>query len=177
MKSFNKFRKSTLEQQGLSDRFVCQESVVGITSNFEVFIDDEMVSEAQSLEEARQYARSYLKHKDIIENIDLNIPEEKIVTLINKYHNVDKITSTIIESYIDLASSDIFSIDPVILELKENKIAGKYVYKLEDDSTVAISEDTQKMLSKLLEDKYQIIEYMRKSKDNFMHAIRELKEE
>lgn len=177
MKSFAKFRSSVLEHQGLSDKFICHESDVAITSDFEVYIDDELVCEAQSLEEARTYARSYIEHKKIIEDIDSVIPEEKVVTLIKKYHNLDKVTTKIVESYIELASSDIFSLDPVIVELKETKIIGKYVYKLNDDSVVAISEDTQKMLSELLEDKYQIIEYMRKSKDNFMHIVRELKEQ
>ena len=174
---FNTFRKSLLEQQDLTDKFICQDSEVAITSKLEVFIDDEMIFEAPSLEEARSYARNYISHKKVIEEIDSLIPEEKVVALIKKYHNLDKITSTIVESYIDLASSDTFSIDPVIAELKETTITGKYVYKLEDDSTVAINEETQQMLARLLEDKYQIIEYMRKNKDNFMHVVRELKEE
>jgi hypothetical protein len=177
MTRFNKFRKEMLTQQGLSDRFVCQESFVHITSKLEVLIDDELVGEAQSLEEAREYARNYIQHKKVIDNIDTLIPEEKVVNLIKKHHDLEKITSTIVESYIDLASSDTFSLDPVITELKETSITGKYTYKLEDDSIVAISEQTQQMLSDLLEDKYQIIEYMRKNKDNFMHVIRELKEE
>lgn len=177
MKTFTKFRNTVLEHQGLSDKFICHESDVAITSNFEVYVDNELVCEAQSLEEARTYARNYIEHKKIIEDIDSIIPEEKVVTLIKKYHNLDKVTTKIVESYIELASSDTFSLDPVITELKETKITGKYVYKLDDDSIVAISEDTQRMLSELLEDKYQIIEYMRKSKVNFMHVIRELKEE
>ena len=177
MTSFTEFRRGTLSKQGLADRFICQESSVFITSNLEVFIDDELIGEVQSLEEAREYARNYIEHKKVIDNIDSLIPEEKVVTLIKKYHNLDKITSTIVESYINLASSDTFSLDPVITELKETFITGKYTYKLEDESIVAISEQTHEMLCDLLEDKYQIIEYMRKNKDNFMRVVRELKEE
>ena len=177
MSSFSKFKKNVLGHQGLLDKFTCQESTVVISSDLNVFIDDELVCEAPSLEEARAYARSYIIHKKIVETVDSIIPEEKVVTLIKKYHNIDKITSTVVESYIDLASSNTFSLDPVINELKDNSIAGKLTYKLDDDSVVAINEDTYKMLSELVSDKYQIVEYMRKSKDNFMHVVKELKEE
>lgn len=177
MISYTKFRSSMLNEQNLSDSFVYQEDNVRITKDLEVYVNEEFIGEFTVLEEARKYARSYINNIKLVEDIDSNIPEEKIVTLIKKYHNIDKITSTIVESYKDLASSNLFTLDPVIAELNQTNIAGKYTYTLEDDSVVAISEETYKMLSNLLEDKYQIIDFMRQNKENFMHVVRTLKEE
>ena len=177
MTTYSSFKSSVLDKQNLLDRFVCQEELVSITQDMEVYVGEELIVKAKNLEEAREYVRSYITHKKIIEEVDSHIPEEKIVTLIKKYHNIDKITSSLVESYKDLASSNLFTLDPVITELKTINIAGKYTYTLDDGSIIAISESTYDMLSEVLEDKYQIVEFMRKSKDNFMHVIKTLREE
>lgn len=45
---------------------------------------------------------------------------------------------------------------------------------LNDGNSVVINEETQNLLNALLEDKYQIVEYMRESKQNFMRIIKEV---
>jgi predicted GNAT superfamily acetyltransferase len=45
---------------------------------------------------------------------------------------------------------------------------------LNDGNSVVINEETQNLLNTLLEDKYQIVEYMRESKQNFMRIIKEV---
>jgi predicted GNAT superfamily acetyltransferase len=85
----------------------------------------------------------------------------------------------LIESYISLASSKTFSVDPVVTGIRSlnsigSLIEGKIDYVLEDGSSVAIDKDTQEILNSLLEDKYQLVEYMRESKQNFAHVVREL---
>lgn len=177
MTTYSSFRSSILEKHNLADKFLCQQDYVAITEDYEVYVNSELIAVCENLEEARAYARNYIKNTQIIENVDSHIPEEKIVSLIKKYHNIDKITSTLVESYKDLASSNLFTIDPVISNLKHSEISGKYTYTLEDNSTVAINDETLELLTHLLEDKYQIIEFMRKNKDNFMHTIRTLREE
>ena len=104
------------------------------------------------------------------------ISSKKIVNLISKYHNSIKITDKIVESYLDLASSNLFTIDPVLVEIKQKNtsIPGKIEHKLNDGSVVAVDEDTQSKLNRLLEDKYQVVEYMRESKQNFMRIIKEV---
>jgi hypothetical protein len=178
MITFSKFKSNLFQEQDLIDRFVLEGCYVFITKDLQIIADEEYIGDAKSLEEARVYVRKYIEHKKIVETVDSLIPEEKVVNLIKQYHNIDKITSTLVESYIELASSNIFSIDPVVIAIKENssQLPGKLEYELEDGSKIAISEDTQKRLSNLLEDKYQIVEYMRKSKDNFMYVIKELEE-
>lgn len=178
MITFSKFKKDLYQEQNLVDRFVLEDCHVFITKDLQIIADDQYIGDAKSLEEARVYVRKYIEHKKIVENVDSVIPEEKVVSLIKQFHNIDKITSTLVESYIELASSNIFSIDPVVTAIKENtsQLPGKLEYQLEDGSIVAINEKTHLRLSTLLEDKYQIVEYMRKSKNNFMHVIKELKE-
>jgi hypothetical protein len=164
---------------GILDKFEYRGKHVSIHKDYQIKVDGEFVnSNTKSLEEAINYVKISIDTKIILEDNSNLIPEEKIVDLIRKHHSVNRITDTLVESYIELASSNIFSIDPVITEIKQktSSLPGKLEYTLEDDNTVAINEDTQHLLNTLLEDKYQIVEYMRKSKENFMHVVRELRE-
>lgn len=178
MTTYSKLKDRLNQEQKIVDRFVLDENRVYITQDLQIVVNEEYIGDANSLKEAKAYAIKYIANKKIVEDIDSLVPEEKIVTLIKKHHNIDKITNNLVESYMELVSSNIFSIDPVITEVKQNSIelSGKLQYVLEDGTIVAINEQTQKRLSTLLEDKYQIVEYMRKSKNNFMHVVKELKE-
>lgn len=174
MNNLSKLRSKLNEQQGIADRFICNDTVVTISKDLQITIDEEYIGDAKSLEEARTYARSYINNKSIIQEIKL-IPEEKVVTLIKKHHEIEKVTDTLVESYIELASSNIFSIDPVVTELKERSASnfyGKLEYTLNDGNTVAINEDTQLILNSLLKDKYEVVEYMRENKTNFMRIVK-----
>lgn len=178
MTTYSKLKAKLHQEQNIVDRFVLGENHVFITKDLHIIVNDEYIGDAANLKEARAYVSKYITSKRIVENISSLIPEEKVVSLIKKHHNIDKITSKLVESYVELVSSNIFSIDPVITEIKQNSVElnGKLQYVLEDGSVIAINENTQKRLSTLLEDKYQIVEYMRKSKKNFMHVVKELKE-
>jgi len=116
--------------------------------------------------------------EEVVKETYEEIPDTKVAEIIKEYHDV-KVTDTLIETYLELASSNIFSVDPVICELRKyNKldrlIEGKVHYILQDDSIVAISEATQERLNKLLQGKTEIIEYMREGKNNFLHALEKL---
>lgn len=176
MLTLTKLKQKLSEQCGYLDSFIYRDNRVIIDEEYSVFINQELLHiEFKSLEEAREYAKLYVDNQIIVEDIDKLIPEEKIVNLIEKYHSI-KITDTVIESYLNLASSNVFTIDPVLLEIKQNdsSLPGKIEHKLNDGTVVAITEDTQRVLNRLLEDKYQIIEYMRESKENFMRIIKEV---
>ena len=108
------------------------------------------------------------------------LSEKTIANIIREYHDI-KVTDTLVESYKQLASSNIFSVDPVVQEIRSiNKldrlIENKLHYVLKDDSIVAISENTQERLNNLLQNQTEIIEYMRESKENFMHVLSKLEE-
>lgn len=118
--------------------------------------------------------------EEVTKEIYEEIPNTKVAEIIKEYHDV-KITDTLIESYIDLASSNIFSVDPVICELRKyNKldrlVEGKLNYTLNDGSVVAINEATQDYLNKLLNNQTEIIEYMRESKTNFLKVLQQIGE-
>jgi hypothetical protein len=177
MITLNNFKHKLLESSGLLDTFSYQGRLVSINKNLDIVVDSETIDvEVDNLEEARQYAKTHIDTALIVEEIDTVIPEEKVVTLIRKYHNIEKITDTLVESYIELASSNLFSIDPVIVEMKQraSTLPGKLEYTLNDGSVVAINEDTQNLLNTLLKDKYQVVEYMRESKENFTRIIKEV---
>ena len=136
------------------------------------------VTQLSSIAEAKQYIQQIKFEEEIAKELYEDIPDIKVAALIREHHNI-KVTNSLIETYIDLAASKTFSVDPVVSGIRafnslnftvENKID----YILEDGSVVAISEETQQELNTLLEDKYQLVEYMKESKDNFMHVLREL---
>lgn len=91
---------------------------------------------------------------------------------IQKHHLVDA-SKSLVEHYNILINSNRFSIDPVVLELREHtsKIYNKIDYTLEDGSIVAIDESTLEKLRNLFFDKYNVIEYMNETKDNFFKVI------
>jgi hypothetical protein len=179
-KSFSSFKKQVLEQSGLVDSLSLYGNDVEITESLDIIINGESIkSNVNTLEEAREYAKRYIENTTLLENIDTTIPEEKVAQFIRQYHNIEKITDTLVESYIELASSNMFTVDPVVTAIKESKTAefsGKLQYELNDGSVVAINEATQEMLNNILADKNEIVEYMRESKTNFVRIIKELGE-
>lgn len=177
MITLTKLKNKLSESSGVLDSFIYQDKRVVISKDFSITVNEQVVdSDITNLEEAREYAKSYINNSIILQDIDTVIPEEKIVNLVNKYHNIEKITDTIVESYLELASSNLFTIDPVLLEIKQrsSSLPGKIEHTLNDGNVVAIDEETQNLLNTLLEDKYQIVEYMRESKENFMRIIKEV---
>ena len=118
--------------------------------------------------------------EEVTKEIYEEIPNNKIAEIIKEYHDV-KVTDTLIETYIELAYSNIFSVDPVICELRKyNKldrlIEGKLNYTLNDGSVIAIDESTQDYLNKLLNNQNEIVEYMKESKANFLHVLKRIGE-
>lgn len=118
--------------------------------------------------------------EEVAKDIYGEIPYTKIAEIIKEYHDT-KVTDTLIESYITVASSNTFSVDPVVYELRKyNKldrlIEGKISYTLKDNSVVAIDESTQDYLNKILSNQSDIVEYMTESKENFMHVLQKFGE-
>jgi hypothetical protein len=157
--------------------------LIEMTVDQVVLIDKEQTDFA-TIEEARQYIKTQKYTKNIEEEIKTeiydDIAENKIVNIIKEHHDV-KVTDTLIESYLELASSKLFTVDPVVQDIRElNKldklVEGKIDYKLSDDSIVAIDEYTQYRLNNLLNNQQEIIEYMRESKENFLHVLDQIGE-
>lgn len=114
--------------------------------------------------------------KELYEELSDNI----IANIIKEHHDI-KVTDTLVESYKQLASSNMFSVDPVVQQIRSiNKldrlIENKLHYVLNDESIVAIDTRTQDKLNNLLQNQTEVIEYMRDSKDNFMYVLQKLEE-
>ena len=138
----------------------------------------------KSLEEARQNIKQEHINQQLEAEVSKGLYEElsdtKVANIIKEHHNV-KVTDTLIESYIKLASSNVFSVDPVVQEIRSlNKldrlIENKLHYVLDDETIVTIDERTQERLNKLLHNQTEIIEYMRESKENFFHVLTQIEE-
>jgi hypothetical protein len=153
-------------------------SVLALSSEGKVYVNNQL-TEFESLDEAR----SFVKHKDIGNEISKEIYEEilenKIANIIREEHKV-KVTDTLVESYIDLASSKLFTTDKVVQRIRElnrhdSILENKLHYVLNDGSTVAIDLSTQEYLNGILDQ--EVVEYMRESKENFMNALQLLTKE
>jgi hypothetical protein len=180
MLQVSSLKKKMLDVSNILETFSCgkNRSNVKITKDLEVYINEKRLDiDFSSLEEAKKYTKEHISTQEILESIDITIPENRVASYIKKHYNIEKITDTLIESYIELASSNIFTVDPVIHEMKTGSslITGKLDYTLEDGTVVAISESTQLQLNMLLKDRVEVVEYMRESKDNFMRIVREIK--
>ena len=108
------------------------------------------------------------------------LSDKTIANIIKEHHDI-KVTDTLVESYKQLASSTIFSVDPVVHQIRSlNKldrlVENKLHYVLKDESIVAIDTRTQDKLNNLLQNQTEVIEYMRESKDNFLYVLEKLEE-
>lgn len=157
--------------------------LIEMTVDQVVTIDKEP-TEFSTIEEARQYIKTQKYTKKIEEQAKTEVYDElsdnKIANIIKEEHNV-KVTDTLIESYIELASSKLFTVDPVVQKIRNlNKldkiIEGKIDFKLEDGSIVAITESTYNMLHGLLGQHQDVIDYMRMNKDNFIETMKHIGE-
>lgn len=149
-----------------------------------VILIDQTETEFNSLEEARHWIIQQYNNNKLVENIANEVYEllddNKIATIIKEQHDV-KVTDTLIESYKELASSKMFTIDPVVTQIRSlNKldklVEGKIDYKLDDGTVVAIDEETQDRINNLLQNHKDVVELMRESKENFLSVIRKLEE-
>jgi ATP-dependent 26S proteasome regulatory subunit len=138
----------------------------------------------KALEEAKQHNKKIQEKQKLAESIAKDtyqeISENTVASIIKEHHDI-KVTDTLIESYLELASSNIFTINPVVHKIRSlNKIdrivENKLHYVLADGTTVAINESTQDILNKLLDNQKDIIEYMRESKENFFYVLEQIEE-
>ena len=81
-------------------------------------------TEFDTIEEARQYIKQDYTTKKLEEQATKELYEElsdkTIANIINEYHNI-KVTDTLVESYKELASSHMFSVDPVVQKIRSNE--------------------------------------------------------
>jgi uncharacterized protein with von Willebrand factor type A (vWA) domain len=137
-----------------------------------------------TIEEAREQIKQDYIAQQLEDTASKELYEElsdkTVANIINEFHNV-KVTDTLVESYKQLASSHMFSIDPVVHRIRslnrlDSLVEGKLHYVLGDQNIIAIEPATQERLNNLLQNQTEIIEYMRESKENFMHVLSKIEE-
>lgn len=175
MLTYSSLKENIRQSSNILESFIFQEAKVYITKDYEIHIDDEFVGSSGSLEEARDYAYNYIKLTNHIDS-EVVIPKHKLIESIQNNHGVTRITDRLLESYAELLSSNVYTVDPVINELKNQSALGKYEFVLNDGTRIGISEDTQRKLSALLHNKYDIVQYMKESVDNFKAILREIRD-
>ena len=174
---FNQFIKKTI-----GDHSYCYGHRLSIFED-NVYIDG-VKSQFKVLDEARQHIKEEYNtrklEKEVSEHLYETLSYNTIANIIKEYYDV-KVTDTLIENYISLASSKIFTIDPIVQQIRKlNKLdsllENKIHYVLNDESIVAINERTQEFLNNLLQNQTDIIEYMRESKENFFYVLERIEE-
>jgi flagellar basal body rod protein FlgF len=174
MIDYNRF-KDKINSSNLKE-FSFRGFEVSIDEALSVKVNNDLILEnAVSYVDAVEYAKSYIGNLQYIGENTIVI-KDKLAQLIEKHHNT-KVTNTLLEAYEELISSNLFTLDPVILEMKSHvaSITNKLQFTLSDGSIVAIDESTKDELNSLNVDKYKLVEHMNESKDNFMEIIRTLK--
>lgn len=146
---------------------------------------DRVETQFSCLEEASEYLKQQKLQEEIQRDIQQELYEEmsdnKIADIIRQYHSGIRVTDTLIESYVELASSKIFTADPVAQEIRKfNKldrlIEGRLDYTLNDGTTIIISEDAQEKINNLFGQHDDIISYMRTSQKAFLSVLNQIEE-
>lgn len=180
---YSEFTKS-LKRTGVVESARSYLQLIERTEDGKILING-LETDFATVEEARQYIKQdYISHQleeQVSKDLYEELSEHTVANIIKEYHDI-KVTDTLIENYIQLASSHMFSVDPVVQDIRalnklDRLIEGKLHYVLNDESIITIDERTQERLNKLLQNQTEIIEYMRESKDNFFHVLTKLEEQ
>tara|TARA_Y100001937_G_C7033646_1_gene291246 strand:- start:396 stop:794 length:399 start_codon:yes stop_codon:yes gene_type:complete len=119
-------------------------------------------------------ASSEDREQQILDSIEVSLPEERIAECISRHSDVE-ITDKLIEEYINKASETDFNIDPILTDIKLrsiNEFRNKLDYVLKDGTKIAISEKNQILLNSLLKGKDEIVSHMSENKQNFMEVLK-----
>lgn len=175
--SFSKKLKTQLYGSPVVEEITFNGESVALLEDGSILVNGK-TTELSSVEEAKRYIKQIKLEEQLVKELYETIPDVKIASIIKEHHNV-KVTDTLIESYVELASSKLFTADPVVREIRSmnsvnNLVEGKIDYVLDDGTVVAIDEDTNDVINNLLEGHNDVVQYMRESKQNFMKVLREL---
>lgn len=175
---YSEFAQKLNETKGIKRSIRCYNHLIEDDGVGCIYVDgDETLFE--TLDEARQSILKDIATRKLAESATADtyqvLTENKIASVIRKYSE-EKITDKLIEQYISLASSKVFTTDPIVAELRSlNKIDqifdNKVHFVLDDNSTVIISEELQRRINRLLVNQQEIVSYMKESNQNFSHVI------
>lgn len=138
-----------------------------------------------SLEEAKDYIQQQRLVEQVEEQLQqeqhADVSAEKIVSVIRQHHGNIRVTDTLVESYVELACSRAFTLDPVAYDLRSfnqlaNALPGFVDFRLNDGTSVAVREETYHLINKVFGQHADVISYMQESRDNFISVVGQLEE-
>ena len=162
----------------------CYDKLIQQTSEGVILVDRQETL-FNSIDEAVEYVKHSRLSEDIQKEIQQDVyedlPDNKIASIIESHHGDVRITDTLIESYVEFASSKLFTTDPVVQDIRSLNKLDQLVENhidcvLEDGSVIVISESTQQHINKVFGEHPDIIKYMRESSDNFLDVLNQLEE-
>jgi hypothetical protein len=178
--------RSKLSEQVVGSEVKSQISYYGSsiveTTDGKIFIDQQE-TKLGSLEEAKQEIKQQMMFEEIQHELQqelyADISPTKVADIIRKTYEDVRVTDTLVESYIELASSKLFTTDPIAQEIRkfnnfDRLLEGHVDYKLDDGSTVVISEETQQHINNTFGQHTDVVQYMRESKENFLSVLNQL---
>jgi hypothetical protein len=154
-----------------------QEAVTG-----EIFVDRSPTS-FTSLDEAKDFIKQQKIREELQEEIHeqqyAKISSVKIANIIKQHHASIKVTDTLVESYVELASSGLFTTDPIANEIRNINKSARLIeshvdFKLDDGTVVVISEHLQHKLNNIFAGHSDVVNYIRSDKETFLSILNQI---
>lgn len=163
---------------------LCYGHLIQLTTEGVVLVD-----RRETLFMSVEAAVDEIKHQKIQEEIQKQIQEESydmvasttVADIIKHHHSNARVTDTLIESYVELASSKLFTTDIVAQDIRKINdldvvVEGRFDYVLNDGSKIVISESAQEKLNNIFRQHQDVIEYMRENVTNFLNVLNQIEE-
>lgn len=154
-----------------------QEAVTG-----EIFVDRSPTS-FTSMDEAKDFIKQQKIREELQEEIHkqqyTEISSVKIADIIKQHHASVKVTDTLVESYVELASSGLFTVDPIAHDIRNINKSARLVeshvdFKLDDGTVVVISEQLQHKLNNIFAGHSDVVNYIRSDKETFLGILNQI---
>lgn len=172
MITFKKLLEESRNRSNILERFFYSNNEVVIDKSLKVYINGSHKLNLKTLGESHILTKEYI---ELLATESTNTDKQKLVSKLIEKFGLDKVSQSLVESYEKKLKSSDFSVDKIIIEMREMNSFGKYEYVLKDGSRISISEETQSTLNNILNDKYDIVEYMCASLGNFKEVLGEIR--
>lgn len=164
---FDQLRK---EIESKSSSFVIGEDVCTCIDD-SWYLNEENIY-VDSFDDAVSIIKEKIEHNKEKYNslIDESYSVEQAIKIVRKYNN--KVSQTILENCIETASSKQLTNDPAVLELRledTNLVADKYMFILENNDVVALS-NTELLVLEKFDD--ELLQYGKQSAENLKQILR-----
>jgi hypothetical protein len=144
------------------------------------------ITEFTSIDETKEFLKNRMIEEKIQSDVEKELYEEisytKIANIIKEHNENIRISDTLIESYLDLASSKTFTVDPIVHEISklnnfDKLIENRLDFILKDNTKVVIKEETFNRINNIFRDHPDIINYMNSNINNFLYVVDKIEEQ